>query len=89
MSEAKFQSKVIKDLENAGWYSIKLIKTNKNGIPDIVAIREDRTLFLEIKSKIGKTSPLQDYRIKELRDLGIEAEVLTEGESYDKYINRG
>ena len=80
MSESKFQAKVIKELEKDGWYPIKLIKTNKNGIPDIVAVRKDRTLFLEIKSKTGKTSPLQDYRIKQLNDLGIQAIVLKEGE---------
>jgi Holliday junction resolvase len=86
MSESKFQSKLIKELEADGWYSIKLIKTNKNGIPDIVAIRGDRTLFLEVKSKKGKTSPLQDFRIKELTDKGIEAKVIREGEKLNQII---
>ena len=80
MSEAKFQSKIIQHLEKTGWYAIKLIKTNKNGIPDIVALKGDRSLFIEVKSKKGITSPLQDFRIKEINNKGLEAIILREGE---------
>jgi Holliday junction resolvase len=86
MSEAKFQSDIINHLEATGWYSIKLIKTNKNGIPDIVAVREDRTLFIEVKSVKGVISPLQKHRIKELNDIGVPAIVLREGEEFKSKI---
>jgi hypothetical protein len=39
MTEQQIQSKRIKQLEQAGYYVIKLIKTNKNGIPDLVGCR--------------------------------------------------
>jgi len=32
MTEQQIQSKLMKDLEDQGYYVIKLIKTNKNGI---------------------------------------------------------
>jgi Holliday junction resolvase len=55
---------------------IKLIKTNKNGIPDIVAIpKYSRALFVEVKTETGKVSPLQEYRINELKEHGIKVEV--------------
>ena len=42
MSEAKYQSKLIKKYEAEGYYVIKLISTNKAGIPDIVALKPRR-----------------------------------------------
>ena len=38
MTEQQIQTRRIKELEEQGYYVIKLIKTNKNGIPDLVAI---------------------------------------------------
>lgn len=76
MTEQQIQFKKIKDLEAQGYYVIKLINTNKNGIPDLIAIpKESDVLFVEVKKKNGKTSKLQDYRIKELRDHGVKVEI--------------
>jgi Holliday junction resolvase len=75
-SEQKIQTKRIKQLEEKGYYVIKLMKTNKNGIPDLIAIPPNcGVLFSEIKRPGGKTSPLQEYRMRELRDHGLETEV--------------
>ena len=38
--ESAIQSKVIKELEAHGWYVVKLVQTNKNGIPDLIRIRK-------------------------------------------------
>ena len=40
MTEQAIQKKRIKQLEAEGYYVLKLIKTNKNGIPDLVAFKE-------------------------------------------------
>lgn len=76
MKESQVQSKKIKELEAEGYYVIKLIKTNKNGIPDLLAIPKDSdVLFIEVKGPTGKLSKLQEYRINELIDHGVKAEV--------------
>jgi len=76
MTEQQIQSKRIKQLESQGYYVIKLIKTNKNGIPDIVAIPpRSRVLFSEVKTPTGRVSPLQEYRLKELQSHGVRTEV--------------
>lgn len=75
-SEQKVQAQRIKELESQGYYVIKLIQTNKNGIPDIVAIAPGQdVLFSEIKAKNGRLSPLQKYRLEELESHGIKTEV--------------
>ena len=76
MTEQQIQNKRIKELEAKGYYVIKLKLTNKNGIPDLIAIPKDsNVLFSEIKTEKGKLSKLQEYRLKELNGYGFETEV--------------
>lgn len=76
MTEQQIQSKRIKELEDEGYYVLKLIKTNKNGIPDLLAIPPDSdVLFSEVKTKNGRLSKLQEYRLKELEKHGVKTEV--------------
>lgn len=76
MLESKIQAKKIKELEKEDYYVIKLVMTNKPGIPDLVAIPKDcNVLFVEVKQPTGKLSKLQEYRIKELEEHGIKVEI--------------
>jgi|TARA_R110001592_G_scaffold330431_1_gene612623 Holliday junction resolvase len=76
MTEQQIQSKRIKQLEAEGYYVLKLIKTNKNGIPDLVALPKNcKVLFSEIKKPEGRLSKLQEYRLKELESYGFKTEV--------------
>jgi len=80
MTEQQIQNKRIKELEAEGYYVIKLIKTNKNGIPDIIAIPEgSEVLFSEVKKPSGRLSILQEYRLKELNKYGFKTEVYRGG----------
>jgi Holliday junction resolvase len=75
MKEQQIQAKRIKQLEAEGYYVLKLIKTNRNGIPDLIAIKEGSILFSEIKTSKGKLSEIQKYRIKELESYGFKTEI--------------
>jgi len=75
MSEASYQRKLIKQLEADGYYVLKLIKTNKNGIPDLVALKPNDVKFIEVKGAKTPVSKLQEYRIKELKKLGFNATI--------------
>jgi Holliday junction resolvase len=76
MLESKIQRKKIKELEKEGYYVIKLITTNRPGIPDLIAIPPNSdVLFVEVKGPTGKLSSLQEYRIKELANKNIKTEV--------------
>ena len=77
-TEQKIQSRRIKQLESDGYYVIKLMKTNKNGIPDLIAIPKDSdVLFVEVKRPGNKRTPLQEFRAKELEERGIFVELYT------------
>ena len=76
MREQQIQTQKIKELEKEGYYVIKLINTNKNGIPDLLAIpKNSDVLFVEVKGPNGKVSKLQEFRMKELNDHGIKTEI--------------
>jgi Holliday junction resolvase len=75
MKEQQIQTKRIKQLEAEGYYVLKLIRVNKTGIPDLIAIKEGEILFSEIKTPRGKLSEMQKYRIKELESYGFKTEV--------------
>lgn len=76
MKEQQIQGKKIKELEAQGYYVIKLINTNKNGIPDLIAIPPNSdVLFVEVKGPTGKVSKLQEFRHQELADKGIKVEI--------------
>lgn len=77
MTEQQIQSKKIKELESQGYYVIKLIKTNKNGIPDLLVLpKNSEAFFIEVKKEGGVLSKLQEYRINELNKHGLKTEIL-------------
>jgi len=75
MLEQKIQTKIIKKLEQNGWYVVKLIKTSKNGLMDLMALKNGKTMFIEVKQPNGILSEIQKFRIKELTSLGFECKV--------------
>lgn len=77
MTEQQYQSKIIKAYEKKGWYVLKLSKTNKSGIPDLLCLKAgEKPLFIEVKGAMGVLSKLQEYRISELLNAGFDAVVL-------------
>ena len=77
MTEQQIQSKKIKELESQGYYVIKLMKTNKNGIPDLLVLpKNSDAFFIEVKKESGVLSKLQEYRINELNKHGLKTQIL-------------
>jgi len=81
MLESKIQTKIKKRLEKDGWEVIKLIKTSMIGIPDLMALKEGKIKFIEVKQTIGILSEIQKLRIKQLKEKGFEVLVWTDFEN--------
>ena len=74
---SKFQNKTIKQYEKLGYFVIKLGITNKVGIADLLCLKANEIpLFVECKEKTDTVKPLQDYRRRELIELGFNAIIL-------------
>ena len=71
--ESIIQREIIIHLEYDGWYVVKLIQTNKNGIPDLLCIRDGKCVFVEVKRLPARARPLQVHRMNELIMHGVPA----------------
>jgi hypothetical protein len=49
-----------------------------NGSPDLIAHKDGRTVYIEVKRPGQKPRPLQDYRHRELAKYGIITYVLVD-----------
>ena len=81
MLESKIQTKIKKKLEAEGWIVIKLIRTSMVGICDLMALKDGKVKFIEVKQTIGILSEIQKLRIKQLKDKGFEVLVWTDYET--------
>lgn len=74
--ESVIQARIIKRMEAQGYYVIKLQLTNKNGIPDLLCLKDGKASFIEVKRPGEKPRVLQEYRHNELRELGFDVMIL-------------
>jgi len=72
LKESTIQTQIIKQLKASGWLVNKIIQCTLNGTPDIIALKNGRCIFIEVKREGAKPTPLQQYRHKELRDQQFE-----------------
>lgn len=70
MLESQIQTRIKAALEKKGWLVIKLIQTTHNGIPDLLCLKDSRTVFIEVKRPNNKPTPLQSYRHEQLSKQG-------------------
>tara|TARA_R110000772_G_scaffold36098_6_gene86682 strand:+ start:6821 stop:7054 length:234 start_codon:yes stop_codon:yes gene_type:complete len=76
----KQTDKIRKKWEGNGWLVVNLIKTNKNGIPDYMMLKNGKTIFVESKESWDRLSKIQEYRIKQLKEYGFKVYVNDEAQ---------
>ena len=77
MKEQDYQTKIAKDLTAKGWFVLNLIKTNKDGIPDLQSSKVGEvTKWIECKTlKGGVISPKQENRLNQLSRMGFDVNI--------------
>jgi len=72
MKEQDIQRKIIKTLESAGAYVVKVVSATKSGVPDILACYKGTFIGIEVKTPKTSTnvSKLQAYNLDKIRDCG-------------------
>lgn len=76
---SKFQSKIIKEYQEKGYKVLNIIRLSENGFPDLMAMKNGKTIWIECKEAEDSLKPLQKYRIDQLRLDGFEAFAVQEG----------
>jgi Holliday junction resolvase len=73
---SKFQTKLIEKYKNEGWFVIKTIRLNVNGMPDLILLKAGQTIFIESKELKDTLSELQKIRIDQLIRNGFDAKCI-------------
>lgn len=74
--EAAIQKAIHDKLTAAGWFVIRITLAYPSGLPDLFALRSGQMVFIEVKRPGNKPTPLQNYRHKQLRELGYDVRVV-------------
>lgn len=77
--ESKIQSELIAHFEAQDYMVIKLMATNRNGIPDLLLLKDGKAEFVEVKRPGKQPTDLQLKRMEELEKYGCRCRVLTDG----------
>jgi len=72
---SKQQTKLIKQWQNKGYLVLNLVRITPIGLPDLIAIKPDKVIFIESKEVWDKLSVLQKTKLKMLKKLGFECYV--------------
>lgn len=78
MLERTIVAKVLKVAKSLGWFAVKIHGSayQMAGLPDILAIKAGRAVWLEVKVSGNKPSAIQLRRIKELAAAGCSCAVV-------------
>jgi Holliday junction resolvase len=87
MRESILQGKIRAHLITEGWFVVKLINTSKPGMPDLMAIKDGKVIFFEVKTNTGYLSKLQKYIIDCINDAGVKAYVVRTLEQVKQILN--
>jgi len=88
MKESLLQGKIRAYLINEGWFVVKLINTSKPGMPDLMAIKDGKVVFFEVKTGNGYVSKLQKYIIDCINDNGVTACVVRSVEQVKEVLSQ-
>ena len=86
MTEAQIQNKIIKYLDSEGWLTNKLMTMSKNGWPDLIAHKDGKTIYIEVKRPNGRLSKIQEYSISNLYKAGIDVLITNNLEEVKEWI---
>ena len=84
--ETKIQSQITDTLKDLGFYVIRLVLAQPNGCPDLIAIRNGKTVFVEVKQPGEKARKLQKYRHKQISDQGIPVLTVSSSEEIKRTL---
>lgn len=73
--ESRIQAHIIRQLKATGYLVVKIGLCSLPGFPDLIALKDGRVKFVEVKRPGERPRPLQEFRHKQLRDYGFEVEV--------------
>ena len=88
-SEQQLQRKMIKYLDNRGFYVIKTIVLNRSGVPDIIVCSPTgKFIAIEVKSREwGKDTPITQLQKKQIDKINKTGGAAIAVWDFDEFLN--
>ena len=86
MLESALQYNILKRLKEIGFWTVKTIACNKDGVPDILACKDGRFYAFEVKTCEGVVSCRQEREILKIGRAGGIACVVRSVEELNKIL---
>lgn len=77
MKESAIESKLVRMVRDRGGLCYKFVSPGNPGVPDrIIITPAGRTIYVELKTEVGKLANIQRWQLEEMRKRGAEVRVL-------------
>lgn len=87
MKESAIEAKLVRMVRDGGGLCYKFISPGNPGVPDRIVITPDgRTIYVELKTEIGRLSALQKWQRSELEKRGADIRVLKGLEQVKEFV---
>ena len=88
MLESLIEQYLVKEVNRRNGLCLKFNSQSMTGIPDRIILMKNGTVgFVEVKQKGKKPRPLQELRMKQLRQLGFKVYTLDEKEKIGEILD--
>lgn len=86
--EADIEKKLVREVKKLGGRAYKWVSPGNDGVPDrIVVMPGGQITFVELKTKKGRLSKLQERQIRTLTELGCCPTVIKGMEELDRFLD--
>lgn len=77
MKESTIESRLVRMVRERGGLCYKFVSPGNPGVPDRIVITPDgRTVYVELKTEIGRLANIQQWQIAEMRKRGADVRVV-------------
>ena len=77
MKESAIEARLVREVKKRGGLCYKFTSPGNPGVPDrIVILPGGTTVYVELKTEIGRLAKIQKWQIEELRKRGADVRVL-------------
>lgn len=77
MKESTIEARLAREVKKLGGLCYKFTSPGNPGVPDrIVILPDGRTVYVELKTEIGRLAKIQKWQIEEMQKRGADVRVL-------------
>lgn len=87
MTESQIESRLVRMVRDRGGLCYKFTSPSNPGVPDRIVITPDgRTIYVELKTEVGRLAKIQRWQISEMQKRGADVRVVRGVEDVKDFI---